>query len=84
MAQNEAVTFWKAAHLRDKWIIIIGIIYVLSPLDIIPEVVLGPLGLLDDGGAIFVVLLTLWRILKRVQDQKGIIEGEEVARPDEK
>ncbi|TAH32378.1 DUF1232 domain-containing protein [Candidatus Saccharibacteria bacterium] len=84
MAQNEAATFWKAAHLRDKWIIIIGIIYVLSPLDIIPEVVLGPLGLLDDGGAIFVVLLTLWRILKRVQDQKGIIEGEEVARPDDK
>lgn len=84
MAQNEAVTFWKAARLRDKWIIIIGIIYVLSPLDIIPEVVLGPLGLLDDGGAIFVVLLTLWRILKRAQDQKGIIEGEEVARPGDK
>ena len=79
MAQTEAVTFWKAAQLHDKLIIIVGIIYVLSPIDLIPEVLLGPLGLLDDGGAIFVVLLTLWRVLKRVQPKKqDIIEGEEV------
>lgn len=79
MAQNELTGFWGTAKLRDKLIIIIGLIYIFSPIDLIPEVVLGPLGLLDDGGAIFVVLLTLWGVLKRLQSQKSsIIEGEEV------
>lgn len=81
MAQNELAGFWGAAKLRDKLVIIIGIIYILSPIDLIPEAVLGPLGLLDDGGAIFVVLLTLWSVLKRLQAQKtAVIEGEEVRR----
>ncbi len=81
MAQNELTGFWGAAKLRDKLIIIIGLIYIFSPIDLIPEIILGPLGLLDDGGAIFVVLLTLWGVLKRLQSQKSsIIEGEEVRR----
>lgn len=79
MAQTELNTFWKAAQLRDKIIIVIGLLYVISPLDIIPEVILGPLGLLDDGGALFAVVLTMWRVLKRLQTQKqSVIEGEEV------
>ena len=40
--------------------IILTIIYLLSPIDIIPEAVLGPLGLLDDGGALFYLLATLF------------------------
>lgn len=80
MAQSEVASFWRAAQLRDKLTIIIGLVYVLSPLDLIPEVILGPLGLLDDGGAILAVLLTLWRVQKRLQVQKrAVIEGEEVS-----
>ena len=59
--------FWKTAYTREKAVIILGIIYALSPIDLIPEVVLGPLGLLDDGGAIFVVLLTILGVLRRQQ-----------------
>lgn len=81
MAQTEAVSFWHAAQLRDKLVILIGTIYVLSPLDFIPEIILGPLGLLDDGGAISAVLLTLWRVQKRLKGQKQVvIEGKEVSR----
>lgn len=40
--------------------IILTIIYLLSPIDIIPEAVLGPLGLLDDGGALLYLLATLF------------------------
>ena len=80
MAQSEVASFWRAAQLRDKLTIIIGLVYVLSPLDLIPEVILGPLGLLDDGGAILAVRLTLWRVQKRLQVQKrAVIEGEEVS-----
>lgn len=68
-AKEVATTFWKTAFLREKAVIILGVLYVLSPLDLIPEVILGPLGLLDDGGAIFVVLLIILGILKR---QKGV------------
>lgn len=28
---------------------VIGLIYVVSPIDLIPEALLGPLGLVDDG-----------------------------------
>ena len=59
--------FWKTALLREKVVIVLGILYALSPIDLIPEVILGPLGLLDDGGAIFVVLLTVLGILRRQQ-----------------
>lgn len=66
-AAQVAQGFWKTALLREKAVIVLGIVYVLSPIDLIPEVILGPLGLLDDGGAIFVVLLTVLGVLKRQQ-----------------
>lgn len=62
-----ARTFWGTALLREKAVIILGLVYAFSPIDLIPEVILGPLGLLDDGGAIFIVLLTVLGVLKRQQ-----------------
>ena len=66
-AAQVARGFWKTAFVREKVVIVLGIIYALSPVDLIPEVILGPLGLLDDGGAIFVVLITILGVLKRQQ-----------------
>lgn len=70
-SQSQAVWvaqgFWKTAFAREKVVIVLGIIYALSPIDLIPEVILGPLGLLDDGGTIFVVLLTVLGVLRRQQ-----------------
>lgn len=48
-------SFWRCADLREKLTIIIGILYILSPIDFVPEAVLWPLGLIDDAGAAYVV-----------------------------
>ncbi len=51
---------------KKTWVII-GIvccgIYIISPLDIVPEIALGPLGVIDDAGVLgFMLFLikTLW------------------------
>lgn len=49
--------------LGAKALAVLGIGYVLSPIDLIPEVLFGPIGLLDD---LFVVTATLSRILNDV------------------
>ena len=49
--------------LGAKAIALVGIGYVLSPVDLLPEVVLGPIGLADD---LFVVAATLSRLLNYV------------------
>ena len=40
--------------------ILILILYVLSPIDLLPEAYLGPVGLIDDGGALLALLGTLF------------------------
>jgi uncharacterized membrane protein YkvA (DUF1232 family) len=48
---------------RSKWIALFGIGYVLSPIDLLPALLLGPLGMLDD---LVVVTAALSRLLNRV------------------
>lgn len=47
----------------DKAIALLGLAYVLSPVDLLPEFLLGPLGLLDDA---FMLALTVSRLVNRV------------------
>jgi len=47
----------------DKAIAVLGVAYVLSPIDLMPEFVFGPLGLLDDA---LVLALTVSRLVNRV------------------
>jgi len=49
--------------IGSKAIALLGIGYVLSPIDILPEILLGPIGLLDD---LLVVGTVLSRMLNRV------------------
>ncbi|MEE3682169.1 hypothetical protein CYK57_00461 [Actinobacillus pleuropneumoniae] len=45
---------------KQKWIkIIIILIYLFSPIDILPEAVLGSLGLVDDAAAILLLIQTV-------------------------
>lgn len=45
---------------KVKWIkIAIILIYLFSPVDILPEAMLGPLGLVDDAAAILLLIQTL-------------------------
>lgn len=44
-----------------KWVkILVILIYLVSPVDILPEAVLGPLGLVDDAAALFLLIKLLW------------------------
>lgn len=45
---------------KIKWIkIILILIYLISPVDILPEAVLGPLGLVDDAAALLLLIKLL-------------------------
>ena len=48
---------------RAKWIAALGIGYVLSPIDLLPALVLGPIGLADD---LLVVCAALSRLVNHV------------------
>lgn len=52
--------------------IIIGIIYILSPVDLIPEVILGPLGLLDDAGALVVVIKNIFKSIAKREAERRV------------
>lgn len=47
----------------DKAIALLGVAYVLSPIDLMPEFIFGPLGLFDDA---LVLALTVSRLVNRV------------------
>ncbi len=49
--------------LGGKLIALVGVGYVLSPIDLIPELLLGPIGLIDD---LLVITATLSRLLNHV------------------
>jgi len=53
----------------DLAIVVIALIYILSPFDLIPEIVAGPLGLTDDVAAAGILGMTLWRARKSARDQ---------------
>lgn len=61
---------WKTATLFEKLTLFLSAFYVLSPLDIIPEVVLGPFGIFDDATAIGVFIWTLRSIIKRIGEKE--------------
>lgn len=41
--------------------------YLVSPVDVLPEVVLGPLGLIDDGSVIVVVGIWIYKLVQARQ-----------------
>ena len=49
--------------LLEKGIAVAGVAYVLSPIDLLPTLVVGPIGLLDD---LFIVAACLSRLLNHV------------------
>jgi uncharacterized membrane protein YkvA (DUF1232 family) len=53
----------RRVHILHKGIAIAGVAYVLSPIDVLPTLVFGPLGILDD---VFVVAACLSRLLNHV------------------
>ncbi len=48
---------------RAKFLVMIGVGYVLSPIDLLPALILGPVGLIDD---VVIMAATLSRLLNHV------------------
>ena len=42
-------------------------LYLISPLDLLPEAILGPLGLVDDAGVVAAVVLFVYKLVKARQ-----------------
>ena len=65
--------------IKRNWLLIISLLYILSPFDFIPEIFLGPFGIIDDLGLLLVFFAR--NILSDFNDnRKEIIEGNEVKR----
>ena len=43
-----------------------ALVYLASPIDVLPEVMLGPLGLLDDAGAVTAAAIFVYKLVQRV------------------
>jgi uncharacterized membrane protein YkvA (DUF1232 family) len=51
-----------------------ALVYLASPIDVLPEVVLGPIGLLDDAGAVTAAAVFVYKLVtvKRRLEDAGI------------
>lgn len=55
-----------------------ALVYLVSPVDALPEVVLGPLGLVDDVGVVGAVGIFVYRL---IQARRGLVEPGAPTRP---
>ncbi len=55
----------------DKVILAVAAVYLLSPFDLIPEIIAGPLGLTDDLAALALVGMILMRAHRREKRTTG-------------
>ncbi len=51
--------------LARKSLAAFAVAYAVMPIDLLPELVLGPVGLLDDVGVLAAVTAFIWRDVKR-------------------
>ena len=55
-----------------EWVLLIlSAVYILSPVDVIPEMLLGPLGLTDDAVALAIVAKLGWSAFQPPKGDKG-------------
>jgi uncharacterized membrane protein YkvA (DUF1232 family) len=58
-------------------------LYLISPIDLLPEAILGPLGLIDDAGVLAAVALFVYKLVKarQILADGGIELGQSRRRP---
>lgn len=54
--------------IKENWFLLLCLAYIISPIDFIPEALVGPIGLIDDLGV--VLLLLIVAIVKHYRDEK--------------
>lgn len=60
---------WQAATLFEKLTLILSPLYVLTPIDFIPEAIFGIFGFFDDATAIGMFVWTIRNIQKRLDSE---------------
>jgi len=77
---------------KKNWIIfgiILCCIYIISPVDLVPEALLGPLGIIDDAGVLgFMLFLVkqLWALrsdtrVEKERIKQAVVEVDDVKKP---
>lgn len=59
-----------------------ALVYLASPVDVLPEVVLGPLGLVDDAGVVTVAAIWVYKLVqaRKILREAGVGGGSPSAR----
>lgn len=60
----------KSVSRRRRWVTAVSTVlgvYAISPIDLVPEAVLGPLGLIDDAGALTTVGVVVFNAARYYQ-----------------
>ncbi|MDB4161085.1 YkvA family protein [Bacteroidia bacterium] len=64
---------------RNTLIILGGLVYVLSPMDFLPEALLGPLGLADDAAILVFVYKRITGELERFRNESKLEDVEVIS-----
>jgi uncharacterized membrane protein YkvA (DUF1232 family) len=59
---------WQGATRKERLVLVLALVYLISPFDVLPEALLGPIGLTDDLAALGVLLSLVRRIRLRLPD----------------
>jgi uncharacterized membrane protein YkvA (DUF1232 family) len=70
------VTFRYRVPLRGIIAMVGALIYLVSPVDVLPEAVLGPFGLLDDAGVVTAVGVFVYRMIQARRNTVPPIHGQ--------
>lgn len=54
--------------LEQNWITILAMVYVLSPVDLIPEAFIPVVGIADDAVVVLLELIRKWRMFSKSKD----------------
>jgi uncharacterized membrane protein YkvA (DUF1232 family) len=59
-----------------------ALVYLASPVDVLPEVVLGPIGLIDDAGVVTVVAIWVYKLVqaRKILREAGVGRRRDVIR----
>ena len=72
---SELISTGGISFCNRIWIIVLlifAMIYFISPVDLIPELILGPIGYIDDIGSIIAVLLYVMQLYRRDLSQRTL------------
>ncbi len=69
------VIFRYRVPLRGVAAMAAALVYLVSPVDVLPEVILGPIGLIDDVGVLGAVGIFVYRLIQARRNAVPPIQG---------